>query len=161
MGLWSVAMGTALPLFVYKKVMYDYCTETWPFKAGVVYTYVVFTLFYVIPLLVMVALYLKIGQKLWQSTRRTSRSMRHPGSMGKATLSSKTRLTKICVVIVFSFALSWAPVHILTLQYYSTDEFTREYRALQIIIYPIVSGIAYSNCALNPILYCFMHESEL
>ncbi|XP_031575423.1 trissin receptor-like [Actinia tenebrosa] len=158
-SLWIVAMGTALPLFIYKTTRpyfgNEYCTESWSFEAAAAYTYVVFALFYVMPLLVMVALYLKIGQKLLQSTRKTS-SMRHPNSTGKATLSSKTRLTRICVLIILSFALSWAPAHIITLHYYSSVDSPL---GNEDIIYPIVSCISYSNCALNPLLYCFMSQN--
>lgn len=157
-GLWVIAMGTALPLFIYKTTGsfggIEYCTETWSPDAAAAYTYVLFALFYVMPLIVMVALYLKIGQKLLQSTRKTN-SMRLPNSVGKATLSSKTRLTKICVLIILSFALSWAPAHIITLHYYSSPDRLEN----EDVIYPIVSCISYSNCALNPLLYCFMSQN--
>lgn len=157
-GLWVVAMGTALPLFIYKTAIshndVEYCTETWSFKAAAAYTYVLFALFYVMPLIVMVALYLKIGQKLLQSTRKTS-TMRHANATSKATHNSTTRLTKICVLIILSFALSWAPAHILTLHFYSSADPL----AYENVIYPIVSCISYSNCAVNPLLYCFMSQN--
>lgn len=163
-SLWLVAMGVALPYFIFKDEVSDeetgmlYCVEKWSPTPATVYTFLLFAVFYLFPLLVMIVLYIKITQKLWESTRRTN-SMRVEGRVCKATATSKSRLTKICVIIVLSFAISWAPSHIFTFIYYCATTDDVDFFILSKIAYPIVAIVAFSNCALNPFLYCFMSQN--
>lgn len=162
LSLWVVGMGVALPYFIFKDVFEDestgtvhvFCVETWSLTNSDVYTCVLFVVFYLLPLLVMTILYIKIAQKLWQSTRRT-KTMRIES---KATASSKSRLTKICAIIVLSFALSWAPSHVCTFIYFFASA-SVDNTVMDKIVYPIIACIGFSNCALNPFLYCFMSQN--
>ncbi|EDO42883.1 predicted protein, partial [Nematostella vectensis] len=160
--LWGVAIAFTLPLLIAKTTISieenEYCIESWTSSHAIIYTLVVLTLFYFVPLIVMTALYAKIGKKLFRSTRRTN-SMRLSISSNKLTVTSKARLTKICVTIILSFALSWAPTHILTLVYYFSEMTPESYTIVNMIIFPIVSCVAFSNCALNPLLYCYMSQN--
>lgn len=159
--LWLLGILGSCPLLVVKYLSpiaqgEHMCAEAWPWEdADKVYTLVMFALFYVMPLAFLIIIYVRIARKFWKSTTRTQSMRRHH----QRSTASKSKLTIISMVLVLSFALSWAPSHALLLWYYFRDLNATYPAELVAVLYPIISWVASSNCALNPLLYCFMSQN--
>lgn len=161
--LWIVAASAALPLLVVRKSVpnpkfgekVEFCVETWPFKYARVYKTVILAIFYVMPLVFMAMVYYKIGRKVWSSADKT-RSMK---LSTKHASNSKLRLTKIALAIIFSFVVSWTPWHIMTMLFYFDWKNHPYSKRAAHVAYPMIYFVAFSNCALNPLLYCYMSQN--
>ena len=159
--LWLVAVFTALPLLFVRKSVFnprlnvEFCVETWSFKYSKVYRTVTLALFYIMPLAFMAMVYYKIGRKVWASANKT-RTMK---LSNKHASNSKLRLTKIALAIILSFAVSWTPVHTMTILFLFDRKNYPYSREAAHIAKPIIFFVAFSNCALNPLLYCYMSQN--
>ena len=161
--LWIVAASAAMPLLIVRKSVpnawfgenVEFCVETWSFKYAKVYKTLILAIFYVMPLVFMALVYYKIGRKVWASADKT-RSMK---LSTKHASNSKLRLTKIALAIIFSFAVSWTPRNIMTLLFYFDRKNYPYSKHAAHVAYPIIYFVAFSNCALNPLLYCYMSQN--
>ena len=162
-ALWVLAAFAALPLLIVRKAVpnalfgenVEFCVETWAFKYAKVYQTLILAIFYVMPLVFMALVYYKIGRKVWASAEKT-RSMK---LSTKHASNSKLRLTKIALAIIFSFVVSWTPWHIMTmLFYFDRKNFPYSEHALH-VTFPMIYFVAFSNCAVNPLLYCYMSQN--
>ena len=159
--LWLIAAGTAMPLFITKKLLPNpvqnnlkYCVLLWTLKTRKIYSAVSVTLFYIMPIAVITMVYYKIGRKVWSSAGRT-RSMK---LSNKHASNSKLRLTKIALAIILSFAISWTPLNTMNVLHLFDRNFPYSYNFGH-IAYPIIWWVAFSNCAVNPLLYSFMSQN--
>lgn len=161
--LWIVAASTALPLLIVRKTVSNrffpenvkFCVETWSFKYAKVYKTLTLTLFYVMPLVFMAVVYYKIGKKVWASADKT-RSMK---LSNKHASNSKLRLTKIALAIILSFAVSWTPLNTMTILFYFDRKNYPYSRKAAHVAFPMMYFLAFANCALNPLLYCYMSQN--
>lgn len=159
--LWFVAGFTALPLLIVRKSIFNpivnvyFCVETWSFKYSKAYKTVTLAMLYVTPLVFMAVVYYKIGRKVWTSADKT-RTMK---LSTKHASNSKLRLTKIALAIILSFAVSWTPFNTTTLLFfYDRKNFPYSKEAMHVAD-PIIFFVAFSNCSLNPLLYCYMSQN--
>ena len=160
--LWLVAACLALPLFIVRRSIshpslngIEYCVVTWPFSYIKVYTLVTLTLFYIMPIAFMAMVYYKIGRKVWASADKT-RSMK---LSKKHASNSKLRLTKIALAIILSFVISWTPLNTVNVLFFFGKRSSSFSASTAHIVYPIMYWVAFSNCALNPLLYCYMSQN--
>ena len=159
--LWIVAACVALPFFVVRKSVHnrslnmEFCVVTWSYSSMKVYTLVTLALFYVMPITLMAMVYYKIGRKVWSSASRTS-SMK---LSNKHASNSKLRLTKIALAIIFSFVISWTPLNTIAVLYYFAKKNFPYSADIARVVYPIIYWVAFTNCALNPLLYCYMSQN--
>ena len=160
--LWIVAGCLALPFFVVKKSYtnrslnnVEFCIITWSYTSMKVYTLLTLSLFYVMPITIMAMVYYKIGRKVWSSASRTS-SMK---LSNKHASNSKLRLTKIALAIILSFVISWTPLNTITVLYFFGKKIFSYSPDIVHVMYPIIYWVAFSNCALNPLLYCYMSQN--
>ncbi|XP_074629472.1 neuropeptide FF receptor 2-like [Acropora palmata] len=160
--LWTCAACVALPLFVVKESFrnpslktIEFCIVTWSRNDMQIYTLVTQALFYVIPIVFMVIVYYKIARKVWTSAEKT-RSMR---LSNKHTSNSKLRLTKISIAIILSFVISWTPLNTITVLFFFAKRSFPFSADTARVVFPITYWIAFSNCALNPLLYCYMSQN--
>lgn len=159
--LWFVAGFTALPLFIVRKSIFNpivnvhFCVETWSFKYSKAYKTITLAMFYIMPLVFMAVVYYKIGKKVWASADKTKSmklSTRHASN-------SKLRLTKIALGIILSFAVSWTPFNTMTLLFFfDRKNYPYSQEAMR-VANPIIFFVAFSNCSLNPLLYCYMSQN--
>lgn len=161
-ALWLLAACLALPFFIVKKSVpnpwrnnVEVCVITWPFRSAKIYTAVTLTLFYIMPIVFMALVYYKIGRKVWSSAEKT-RSMK---LSNKHSSNSKLRLTKIALAIILSFAVSWTPLNTLSMLFFFDNKNFPYSRDIMHVMYPIIYWVAFSNCALNPLLYCYMSQN--
>ena len=159
--LWIVAACLALPLFVVRKsfpnrsLNVEFCIITWSHSSMKVYTLVTLALFYVMPITLMAMVYYKIGRKVWSSASRTS-SMK---LSNKHASNSKLRLTKIALAIILSFVISWTPMNTTIVLYFFGKKNFLYSADIARVVYPIIYWVAFTNCALNPLLYCYMSQN--
>lgn len=161
--LWIVAACAALPLLIVRKSVsnpffgdnVEFCVETWTFNYAKVYKTLTLAIFYVMPLVFMAVVYYKIGRKVWASAEKT-RSMK---LSTKHASNSKLRLTKIALAIILSFAVSWTPLNTMTILFFFDRKNYPYSKQAAHVAYPMMYFVAFSNCALNPLLYCYMSQN--
>ncbi|KAJ0059405.1 hypothetical protein NL108_016932 [Boleophthalmus pectinirostris] len=131
---------------------------TWMYKLTILISALAF---FVLPVLVMGALYLLIGLTLYRE-----RGMRDPSAMlGVDSVSEShmqrlgrrnLQVTKMLCVLVVVFSLCWAPFHVDRLMWSFLDTSSE----LHLMIFEpvhIVSGVFfYLSSAVNPVLYSLM-----
>lgn len=111
------------------------------------YTFFFYFVLYLCPVAIISATYGVIARKLW--TRR--RIGETPDDERR--LLEKKRIVRMLVVIVVLFAVSWFPF--FTCQLYLL--FTTASSPPRILL-AVLQLVGYSNCCINPFIYCFMNE---
>ncbi|XP_041937326.1 neuropeptide FF receptor 1-like [Alosa alosa] len=138
-----------------------YCYETWPDpEMRKVYTTVLFTHIYLVPLTLLVLLYGRIGAKLFR--RHALANVEHPCA-NPPVKSPKTqrhaRVIKMLAVVTLLFMLSWLPLWTLLML---TDYARLEGDKLDLLtgyIFPFSHWLAFSNSSVNPIIYGYFNEN--
>ncbi|XP_016409567.1 neuropeptide FF receptor 1 like 3 [Sinocyclocheilus rhinocerous] len=131
------------------------CYETWPDpEMRKVYTTVLFVHIYVIPLLLIMLMYGRIGAKLYATA--VIASAEQPDV---PTSQRKIRVIKMLIVVALLFMLSWLPLWTLMLltDYARPDEDNLE--LLTSYIFPLSHWLAFSNSSVNPIIYGYFNEN--
>ena len=104
---------------------------------------------YVLPLLVISAMYLLLLKRLWLGVVPG-------GHMSAESLRGKRRVTRMVVVVVVIFAVCWCPIQIIlvvrSLNKYPITE-------ASVLIQIVAHVQAYMNSCINPILYAFLSEN--
>jgi hypothetical protein len=134
-----------------------YCYETWPDpEMRKVYTMVLFTHIYLMPLALIMIMYGCIGAKLYSTAVLSSRG--HPDV--KSPISQrKVKVVKMLIVVALLFMLSWLPLWTLMLL---TDYARPEGDQLDLLtgyIFPFSHWLAFSNSSINPIIYGYFNEN--
>ncbi|XP_064833205.1 neuropeptide FF receptor 1-like [Oncorhynchus masou masou] len=134
-----------------------YCYETWPDpEMRKVYTMVLFTHIYLMPLALIMIMYGCIGAKL--SATAVLSNSGHPDI--KSPISQrKVKVVKMLIVVALLFMLSWLPLWTLMLL---TDYARPEGDQLDILtgyIFPFSHWLAFSNSSINPIIYGYFNEN--
>ncbi|XP_061440319.1 pyroglutamylated RF-amide peptide receptor isoform X2 [Rhineura floridana] len=147
--------------FLYEKE-YVCCLEEWasPVHQKIYATFILAILF-LLPLMLMLLLYSKIGYELWIKKRVGDASVLqtiHGNEMSKISRKKKRAIVMMVTVVVL-FAICWAPFHVMHMMI-EYSNFEREYDDVTIkIIFGIVQIIGFSNSICNPIVYAFMNEN--
>uniref|UniRef100_A0A8K9V6C8 Neuropeptide FF receptor 1 n=1 Tax=Oncorhynchus mykiss TaxID=8022 RepID=A0A8K9V6C8_ONCMY len=134
-----------------------YCYETWPDpEMRKVYTMVLFTHIYLMPLALIMIMYGCIGAKL--SATAVLSNSGHPDI--KSPISQrKVKVVKMLIVVALLFMLSWLPLWTLMLL---TDYARPEGDQLDLLtgyIFPFSHWLAFSNSSINPIIYGYFNEN--
>ncbi|XP_043087685.1 neuropeptide FF receptor 1 like 3 [Puntigrus tetrazona] len=137
------------------------CYETWPDpEMRKVYTTVLFVHVYVIPLLLIMLLYGRIGAKLYGTAILASGEPPDAPGCGRCPASQrKTRVIKMLIVVALLFMLSWLPLWTLMLltDYARPNEDNLE--LLTSYVFPLSHWLAFSNSSVNPIIYGYFNEN--
>ncbi|KAJ7987140.1 hypothetical protein DPEC_G00335670 [Dallia pectoralis] len=170
--IWALALGIMLPSAVMLMVkaeegqfmvssdnqtypLYS-CYETWPDpKMRTVYTTVLFTSLYLVPLAVIIIMYSCIRAKLYSTAVLSSRG--HQGVKSPISLR-KVRVVKMLIVVALLFMLSWLPLWSLMLitDYATTGD---DLDLLTGYIFPFAHWLAFSNSSINPVIYGYFNEN--
>ncbi|KAM4672107.1 LOW QUALITY PROTEIN: pyroglutamylated RF-amide peptide receptor [Amazona ochrocephala] len=169
--VWLLALMAASPTwhvhrlevkydFLYEKV-YVCCLEEWASPIyQKVYTTFILVILFLLPLVLMLFLYTKIGYELWlkkvggASVHQTI----HESEMSKISRRKK-RAIVMMVMVVLLFAVCWAPFHVIHVMI-EYSNFEREYDDVTVkMIFAIVHIIGFLNSICNPIVYAFMNEN--
>lgn len=129
------------------------CYETWPDpEMRKVYTTVLFVHIYLIPLMLIVLLYGRVGVKLYHTADEQSQNK-------SSTFQRNIRVIKMLMMVALMFLLSWLPLWTLMLltDYSRPDGDTLE--LLTGYIFPLSHWLAFSNSGVNPVIYSFFNEN--
>ncbi|XP_074083467.1 pyroglutamylated RF-amide peptide receptor [Macrotis lagotis] len=170
--VWLVAVIVGSPMWHVQQleIKYDFlyekehicCLEEWssPVHQKIYTTFILIILF-LLPLVVMLVLYSKIGYELWIKRRVGDSSVLkaiHGNEMSKITRKKK-RAVIMMVMVVSLFTVCWAPFHVIHMMMEYSD-FEKEYDDVTIkMIFAVVQIIGFSNSICNPIIYAFMNEN--
>ncbi|ERE90920.1 pyroglutamylated RF-amide peptide receptor isoform X2 [Cricetulus griseus] len=170
--VWLVAIIVGSPMWHVQRleIKYDFlyekdhvcCLEEWasPMHQKIYTTFILVILF-LLPLVVMLALYSKIGYELWIKKRVGDSSVLqtiHGKEMSKIARKKK-RAVVMMVTVVALFAACWAPFHVVHMMVEYSD-FETEYDDVTIkMFFAVVQIIGFFNSICNPIVYAFMNEN--
>ncbi|XP_005076165.1 pyroglutamylated RF-amide peptide receptor [Mesocricetus auratus] len=170
--VWLVAIIIGSPMWHVQRleVKYDFlyekehicCLEEWssPMHQKIYTTFILVTLF-LLPLLLLLVLYSKIGYELWIKKRVGDGSVLqtiHGKEMFKIARKKK-RAVIMMVTVVALFAVCWAPFHIVHMMI-EYSNFEKEYDEVTIkMIFAVVQIIGFFNSICNPIVYAIMNEN--
>uniref|UniRef100_A0A2K6L1W6 Pyroglutamylated RF-amide peptide receptor n=1 Tax=Rhinopithecus bieti TaxID=61621 RepID=A0A2K6L1W6_RHIBE len=170
--VWLVAVIVGSPMWHVQQleIKYDFlyekehicCLEEWTSPVHQkIYTTFILVILFLLPLMVMLILYSKIGYELWIKKRVGDGSVLqtiHGKEMSKIARSKK-RAVIMMVTVVALFAVCWAPFHVVHMMI-EYSNFEKEYDDVTIkMIFAIVQIIGFSNSICNPIVYAFMNEN--
>nr|XP_011747175.1 pyroglutamylated RFamide peptide receptor [Macaca nemestrina] len=170
--VWLVAVIVGSPMWHVQQleIKYDFlyekehicCLEEWTSPVHQkIYTTFILVILFLLPLMVMLILYSKIGYELWIKKRVGDGSLLqtiHGKEMSKIARKKK-RAVIMMVTVVALFAVCWAPFHVVHMMI-EYSNFEKEYDDVTIkMIFAIVQIIGFSNSICNPIVYAFMNEN--
>ncbi|XP_053112756.1 pyroglutamylated RF-amide peptide receptor [Hemicordylus capensis] len=149
--------------FLYEKE-YVCCLEEWASAVHQkIYATFILIILFLLPLILMLLLYSKIGYELWIKKRVGDASILqtiHGNEMYKISWKKKKKRAIIMMVtVVVLFAVCWAPFHVMHMMI-EYSNFEKEYDDVTIkMIFGIVQIIGFFNSICNPIVYAFMNEN--
>ena len=118
-----------------------------------VYYAALFTLLYLLPLLIITVLYTIIGYKLYN---RSIPGMSRSPTFRDRVERSKRKVAKVMVMIVTAFAICWFPAH--AVHYYVTFQKEAVSRIPPYAI-SLLLWISHSNSAIDPFLYILLSHN--
>uniref|UniRef100_A0A3B4E621 Neuropeptide FF receptor 1 n=2 Tax=Pygocentrus nattereri TaxID=42514 RepID=A0A3B4E621_PYGNA len=137
------------------------CYESWPEpQMRKVYTMVLFAHIYLVPLILIILMYGRIGAKLYSTTVLVNIDQSNGVPQGKSPVSQrKIKVIKMLIVVALLFMLSWLPLWTLMLL---TDYAQLEGEQLELLtgyIFPFSHWLAFANSSVNPIIYGYFNEN--
>ncbi|XP_061173463.1 RYamide receptor-like [Saccostrea echinata] len=127
------------------------CVEIWDSsKKRLYYTIAIMIIQYIIPLLILCFSNFYIGFLVWI---RKPPGENHPTRIKEMDLE-KRRTVKVLICVAVSYALSWLPLHVITVVGSNNQQLmSQEY--LQ-VYWMFSHWFAFTNCAVHPINYFVM-----
>ncbi|KAM9677454.1 pyroglutamylated RF-amide peptide receptor [Trichechus inunguis] len=170
--VWLVAVIVGSPMWHVQRleIKYDFlyekehvcCLEEWTSPVHQkTYTTFILVILFLLPLMVMLILYSKIGYELWMKKRVGDGSVLRTihGKEKSKIVRKKKRAVIMMVTVVALFAACWAPFHVfhMMIEY---SNFEKDYDDVTVkMVFAIVQIIGFSNSICNPIVYAFMNEN--
>uniref|UniRef100_A0A8C6N355 Pyroglutamylated RF-amide peptide receptor n=1 Tax=Mus spicilegus TaxID=10103 RepID=A0A8C6N355_MUSSI len=170
--VWLAAIIVGSPMWHVQRleIKYDFlyekehvcCLEEWasPMHQRIYTTFILVILF-LLPLVVMLVLYSKIGYELWIKKRVGDSSALqtiHGKEMSKIARKKK-RAVVMMVTVVALFAACWAPFHVVHMMV-EYSNFEKEYDDVTIkMVFAVAQTIGFFNSICNPFVYAFMNEN--
>ncbi|XP_035680542.1 neuropeptide FF receptor 1-like [Branchiostoma floridae] len=159
---WLVSLFIMLPMaFVLNGEYLQYegykvyiCKEEWPtIEYNQAFTTTLFVFVYFLPVMSMAVMYGEVSRKLWGRQQVSRSSQRYSDRARK-----RAQVTKMLIMIVVLFALSWLPLWVL--QFLQVFGHIPEYimRVLLVYVVPVAHWLGYCNCLVNPIVYGYFNR---
>ncbi|XP_076655672.1 orexin receptor type 2 isoform X2 [Halictus rubicundus] len=174
-GIWAFALIFDIPDLVVlhtippthikvKTILFTQCDISWSQESKLTFTIIKVIFLYTGPLIFMSVAYWQIVKVLWTNDipghnlapRASQMSQTPPLSVGgnpETQLRSRRKAAKMLVTVVITFALSYFPVHLLSVIRYTIMLPSNEFFS---VISLIAHGLCYFNSAVNPLIYNFM-----
>lgn len=152
LSTWIVAVAVSCPFFVlFKLVKGADKLACEPSPKAAVYVLAWYTMFYYIPVVLLVVIYSIIVIKLKIQT--------FPGEQTVNARQQRARrnhnVLKMAIAILLAFVLCCLPWSFLTLYFFSAGNTVNSLPCGVFIYYDITFNLALSNCAINPVI-CFI-----
>uniref|UniRef100_T1IYS5 G-protein coupled receptors family 1 profile domain-containing protein n=1 Tax=Strigamia maritima TaxID=126957 RepID=T1IYS5_STRMM len=163
--------GRVLPI---ETVYFTDCKPLWEESSQKTYTFVLMTLLYIIPFLLMSFAYYKIVRVLWKKdipgsseVRKTKKSFKNGDdgtgkkslmpqgqiSSTQAQINSRRKAAKMLIAVVVMFGICYFPVHLLNVLRYTVGLETTH---ITVTVSLLSHWLCYANSAMNPVIYNFM-----
>ncbi|XP_076829244.1 neuromedin-U receptor 1 [Brachyhypopomus gauderio] len=167
LALWSVALLCALPNTVLHGVQVlpprlghifpdsAQCSLVRPVWIYNLLVQLTALLFFLLPMLVISALYLRIGLQL-RRERLPLPAETRPWGQGLQQRARNRQVTKMLFVLVIVFGFCWAPFHIDRVMWSYIDNWTDEHRRVFEVVHLLSGILFYLSSVVNPILYNLM-----
>ncbi|XP_058797073.1 neuropeptides capa receptor-like [Phymastichus coffea] len=171
-GAWIVASVCALPFFIYTTINYieyppgsgnnsDISAICGMMKEHLPKNFPLYELstmlFFLVPMLVIMILYAKMGMQIHESLRGTKKANVNQFNKEAQHVKSRRGIVKMLSAVVITFFICWAPFHMQRLLYIYMHEVDAEYYPdMNEWLYIISGCFYYSSTAINPLLYNFM-----
>ncbi|XP_028574100.1 neuropeptide Y receptor type 2-like [Podarcis muralis] len=156
---WLVAAVLASPLAIFREYRYEeipsinlriaVCSEKWPSESrdATIYSLSMLLLQYVLPLSIICYAYIRIWFKLKSHISPTARSDSH---------CRRRKTTKMLVMVVVVFAVSWLPFHVFQLAVdLDLVLIFHDYK----LLYTVFHVVAMCSTFANPLLYGWMNKN--
>lgn len=114
-------------------------------------------LFFVIPMVVIMILYGRMGCRIRSRTRHSIALGVQQGSMHKESRHQQSRkaIIRMLAAVVITFFVCWAPFHAQRLMYLYARHW-KHYQDLNTWLFSVGGWLYYVSCTINPILYNVM-----
>ncbi|NXF34863.1 NPFF1 protein, partial [Nyctibius bracteatus] len=133
------------------------CWEAWPeTRMRRIYTTVLFSHIYVVPLALIVVMYTRIAFKLFKSPAPAC-GQEEPER--RRVSQRKAKVINMLIIVALFFTLSWLPLWTLMLltDYGHLSE--GELRLVTVYVFPFAHWLAFFNSSANPIIYGYFNEN--
>ncbi|XP_078577734.1 neuropeptide FF receptor 2-like [Branchiostoma floridae x Branchiostoma japonicum] len=166
-GIWIGAVAVMVPqvfvlhvkpIPIMSTVSINICVETWPdivYKKT--YTFMLFSLVYVGPLVVICFLYCRIWYKLAKTPSCAVDDPQHASQF--AVSKKRVRVLKMLITVVVLFALSWLPLYTCWMLGDFANLTKKQSGVMHQYVYPVAHWLGYSNSCANPIVYGFFNTN--
>ncbi|CAF0720508.1 unnamed protein product [Brachionus calyciflorus] len=162
---WLFGLVTSLPIAMFTKIFYasnddsqgktnPQCSEQWPEgleDASTVYNILLMLIQYFIPLIILSFCYAKIGFVLKRSKAPGESDSNRDAKMTK----SKQKMLKMCFMMVLTFMILWAPLHIFNV--YRFYDQSIQYSKYIGDIFFVCHILAVSRSFINPFIYAWIN----
>ncbi|XP_078659454.1 neuropeptide FF receptor 2-like [Branchiostoma floridae x Branchiostoma belcheri] len=139
------------------------CQEQWPsLTYRRVYTIALFLALFFTPLTIICYMYVKISKKLWPDNSSESGTPRCSGRRAAAANDRDSRMiwiVKMLLIVVILFAVSWLPLHVVTIVGDFGNLSNWHGTVLYDYVYPVAHWLAYLNSCMNPIVYGYFNKN--
>ncbi|XP_060817022.1 neuropeptides capa receptor-like [Bombus pascuorum] len=167
---WSIALVSAIPFAIYTKVnLVEYPRDSGNYSAnsavcGMLLPYMPnfplyelsSIIFFLIPMLVILVVYTRMGLKIRNSTNHTLNSVMQGAIHGDSRqIQSRKSVIRMLTAVVILFFICWAPFHAQRLLYIYAQE-SDYYPDLNECLYILSGCLYYFSTTVNPILYNLM-----
>ncbi|XP_066300256.1 neuropeptide FF receptor 2-like [Branchiostoma lanceolatum] len=161
--VWMLSIATMVPhalvmqlkQYIWGEVIFYVCGENWGVGGREAYTVTFFSLYYILPLVVIAILYVRISLRI--SHQPNLFGLSHNKNPGIS--AQKLEVIKMLVIVVILFTVCWMPYHVVS---FVADfgALTREQKnAVFVYAYPIVRWLGYCNSCMNPIVYGYCNKN--
>lgn len=167
LSVWTAAFsGIVLPLYFVMEYLHNTekgtvdCTPVWPSPLATrLYVLSLSTLWYFLPLAVILCAHRKIAQKIRMS-KSLHKNMRNmcgsqTNKAQQKVTDANTKALKILVPVVLFFMFTMLPFHVFRIIYVFVDVSSFQYKW---VVYHICTALLLTNSAANPIIYSLVSE---
>ncbi|XP_072167150.1 G-protein coupled receptor 54-like [Diadema setosum] len=158
-GIWLFSVVVHVPVLVFNKTEESEngnleCDRNFGWNHGnlIYYLFIVLAM-YVVPLSIIMFCYIQILYQVWHKTSAGTES----AQANARSLRRKKKITRMVFIVVFLFALCWAPMHTINLWLYSDSDHYNNHVKSE--VYTLCLGLAYANSCVNPFVYAFTTTS--
>ncbi|XP_061653556.1 KISS1 receptor a [Phyllopteryx taeniolatus] len=163
--IWIGSVILSTPILMYQRIEEgywygprQYCMERFPSKtherAFILYQFIAA---YLLPVLTISFCYSLMVKRVGQPTVEPGDNNYQVNLLSERTISIRSKVSKMVVMIVLLFALCWGPIQIFVLFQSFYPDFRATYATYKIKTW--ANCMSYANSSVNPIVYGFMGAS--